>query len=559
MNNYIKPTINLSVSGQINRIDFVKANTKPSINKDGIESLKIVGEHLQHKLDEIKKLIKITTFLSKHNISTFDEISNLECETTKSFLLHNNNDVFTILPINRLNELQEHTGNYELLKKDLAFKKIYQQSVLPATVNEWKRTIEEEAKNISIEEARIEYLKQSERDNKFKMFCENYKPSISLGIEEVYTLTLDNLQEPEDNVYILEKKRHELHYKNIINGLTIEQKYLKQALSILEDFINQRGEFKGLPTPNDLRVASIGTKKPLKWLDVDDIHKEKVKKLLKSTAPEILQKLEDEDNPNEIISHFIGIKLTKTELRILKTLRALVDRAFKLGEIQSYSHKVRIIRADFYKEYGLELLENGNGYHSDQTKKVREVLFSGTSNLTKRMFFNNSQNKTVLVTAFVMKIEWEEKNNYFEVMLDDIIFVKDKSDEYSYYYEDLQGLNRLLKKMPNSDAVFELHGYLEYALRENSHDFNTRTLLEQSGLIKTYNSKNPNKAINTLETILGNMVKVKTLISKWKLEKSFSDPNGKYILTNIRQKEISPAKSNKKLITKNCKNKKRYN
>jgi len=423
---------------------------------------------------------------------------------------------------------------------------------LPATVNEWKRTIEEEAKNISIEEARIEYLKQSERDNKFKMFCENYKPSISLGIEEVYTLTLDNLQEPEDNVYILEKKRHELHYKNIINGLTIEQKYLKQALSILEDFINQRGEFKGLPTPNDLRVASIGTKKPLKWLDVDDIHKEKVKKLLKSTAPEILQKLEDDDNPNEIISHFIGIKLTKTELRILKTLRALVDRAFKLGEIQSYSHKVRIIRADFYKEYGLKPRLSG-GYEDNQTKKIREVLFSGTSNLTKRMFFNNSQNKTVLVTAFVMKIEWEEKNNYFEVMLDDIIFVKDKSDKYSYYYEDLQGLNRLIELMPNSDIAFELHGYLEYSLRVNVQEFGITKMINASDSLSKRYKKDKNEQKTRIERVLENMVKAKTLISCWK--KEIGKNEIKYILTNIRQTE----NNNKKILTKTKKIQKKCN
>lgn len=77
------------------------------------------------------------------------------------------------------------------------------------------------------------------------------------------------------------------------------------------------------------------------------------------------------------------------------------------------------------------------GYEDNQTKEIREILFSGNSNLTKRMFFNDSQNVRVLVTSFILKLEWKEKNNYFDIMLDDIIFVKDKSKKYSYYYEDL--------------------------------------------------------------------------------------------------------------------------
>lgn len=341
----------------------------------------------------------------------------------------------------------------------------------------------------------------------------------------------------------------------------------KNFLKFLEDFINKY-DLKiqildhndniiystglGLATPNDVKIASIGTKQTLKWLDVDDNHKQKVKELLKSTAPEILQKLEDDDNPNEIISHFIGIKLTKIELRILKTLRALVDRSFKLKEIQAYSHKVRIIRSDFYKEYGLKPRASG-GYEDNQTKKIREVLFSGTSNLTKRIFFNNSQNKTVLVTAFVMKIEWEEKNNYFEVMLDDIIFVKDGVDKYSYYYEDLQGLNRLLELMPNSNAAFDIHGYLEYSVRLNVQEFGiTKIAGANDGLPKRY-QKHKKETENLIEEVLDNMVKVKTIISKW--QKVIGKNETKYLLTNIRQKEIS----NNTVTTKKVKGKKRYN
>jgi hypothetical protein len=339
----------------------------------------------------------------------------------------------------------------------------------------------------------------------------------------------------------------------------------KNFLKFLEDFINKY-DLKiqilhknnnvvystglGLATPNDVKIASIGTKQTLKWLDVDDNHKQKVKELLKSTAPEILQKLEDDDNPNEIIAQFIGIKLTKTESRLLKTLRALVDRAFKLKEIQSYSHKVRITRADLYKEYGLKPRLCG-GYEDNQTKKIREILFSRTSNLTKRIFFNNSQNKTILVTAFVLTVE--DKGNYFEVMLDDIIFVKDGVDKYSYYYEDLQGLNRLLELMPNSNAAFDIHGYLEYSVRLNVQEFGiTKIAGSNDGLLKRY-QKHKKETEKLIEEVLDNMVKVKTIISKW--QKVIGKNETKYLLTNIRQKEIS----NNTITTKKAKGKKKYN
>lgn len=361
------------------------------------------------------------------------------------------------------------------------------------------------------------------------------------------------LIDPESKIqleYDYKKQEIDNHCNNIIPYLKNELKHTNETLELIQDILYNIENLKGLATPNDVRIASIGTKQTLKWLDVDDNHKEKVKELLKSTAPEILQKLEDDDNSNEIISHFIGIKLTKTESRILKTLRALVDRAFKLREIQSYSHKVRITRADFYKEYGLKSRLCG-GYEDNQTKKIREVLFSGNSNLTKRIFFKNSKNKTVLVTAFILKIEWEEEqNNYFDVMLDDIIFVKDKSDKYSYYYEDLQGLNRLIELMPNSDIAFDIHGYLEYSLKLNVQEFGITKIINASdSLLKRY-QKDKKGTDYRIEKVLDNMIKAKTLISKWK--KLIGKNETKYSLTNIRQKEIS----NEIVAIKNKKNKK---
>lgn len=297
---------------------------------------------------------------------------------------------------------------------------------------------------------------------------------------------------------------------------------------------------RGLATPNDLKIATIGTKQELKWRDIDTQHKDKVRGLLKSTAPEILSKLEDDENPDEIISQFIGIKLVKKELRILKTLRAMVDRAYKLGEIQDYSHKTRIYTADFYKEYGIKPRKIG-GYEDNQTKEIREILFNGTSNLTKNIFFNNSKNQTVMLTSFVLKVEWDKDNNYFEVMLDDIIFVKDKSDKYSYYYENLQGLNRLMELMPNSDSAFELHEYLEYSLKADNQPFGLTKLLNASPTLAKRYKKDKNGTIERLEKVLDGMIEARTLIKAWRKVEGKNETN--YILTNLYTKEKNSKKA----------------
>lgn len=270
-----------------------------------------------------------------------------------------------------------------------------------------------------------------------------------------------------------------------------------------------------------------------------------------ANAPEILDKLQDDENPNKIISQFIGIKLTKKELRLLKTLRAIVDRAYKLGEIKDYSHKTKIYNSDLYEEYGIKQRKEG-GHDDNQTQPLREILFSSTGNLTKRIFFNDSKDQKVLVTAFILKLEWDPNNNYFEVMLDDIIFVKDKSDKYSYYYENLKGLNRLMELMPNSDAAFELHEYLEYSLKATKQEFGLTKLLNGSQTLAKRYKKDKNGTIKNLEKILGKMIEAKTLISSW--QKIAGKNEIKYVFTNIYREE----KDRKIEYSKNSINNKKF-
>jgi hypothetical protein len=372
---------------------------------------------------------------------------------------------------------------------------------------EVKKLIQEKAESIPDEEAVNLY----------------YKGEINQFIRESRRKYLQNLTPKEVRA----------HYQRNIDKLQAKLEGISELIN------NPIQSDRGLATPNDLRVATMGTKQDLKWRDIDKQHQDKVKDLLKSTAPEILAKIDDDENPNEIISQFIGIKLIKKELRILKTLRAIVDRFYKLGMIQDHSHKTKIYTADFYKEYGLKPRKEG-GYDDNQTQPIRKILF-GSGNLTKRMFFNNSKHQKVMVTAFILRLEWETDNNYFEVTLDDIIFVKDKSDKYSYYYENLQGLNRLMELMPNSDSAFELHEYLEYSLKADNQPFGLTKLLNASPTLAKRYKKDKNGTIERLEKVLDGMIEARTLIKAWRKVEGKNETN--YILTNLYTKEKNSKKA----------------
>lgn len=70
-------------------------------------------------------------------------------------------------------------------------------------------------------------------------------------------------------------------------------------------------------------------------------------------------------------------------------------------------------------------------------------------------------------------------------------------------------------------------------------------------MLKRY-QKHKKEIENLIEQVLDNMVKVKTIISKW--QKVVGKNEKKYLLTNIRQKEIS-----NNLLIKNKKIKNKYN
>lgn len=487
MDAYIKPIITKSDENNIVQMRLVKAAEKPLISYDELDVIKKEIGILKNHIKGIDKQIRITTALQNDNIKFPDEIHNISCKKTKVLLT----------------DMENYIAVLDMLPKAPP-KIIESKTFLLNSECDIDKITEEEVKEEYYNFARFKINKDANDEHEYKY---------------IQNLTNEQLNN---------------HYNFKINSLDEQKLHWQNILDALNKIIYQAESSKGLATSNDLRAATMGAKKDIKWYNIGNEHRKKVKELLKSTAPEILEKLEDDENSNEIISQFIGIKLKKKELRILKTIRGLVDRAYKLGEIQDYGHKVRIYTDDFYKEYGFKRRKEG-GYDDNQTRSLREILFGSDSNLTKRIFFNDSENQRVLVTSFVLKIEWTEKNNYFDVILDDIIFVKDKADQYSYYYEDLKGFNRLLELMPNSDAAFNLHGYFEYSIKSKEQEFGLTKLLNHSGIIASYNNKQPTRTIKCIEKVLDNMVKANTLISGW--QKTQGKNEIKYILTNIRYED----------------------
>lgn len=92
--------------------------------------------------------------------------------------------------------------------------------------------------------------------------------------------------------------------------------------------------------------------------------------------------------------------------------------------------------------------------------------------------------------------------------------------------------------------------HLLSSLRGNVQPFGITKIINVSdSLLKRY-KKEKKRTEYRIEEVLDNMVKAKTLISKW--QKVIGKNETQYLLTNIRQKEISNT-------TKKAKKKKKYN
>jgi len=284
-------------------------------------------EYLTEKKQKIENQIKINQILKDNDIRFPDDIDRMTWNSDKALLTYDGNEptlynfyVPFLLP-------KAPTSIIEIKHKDIKQGELFNIEVLDGT--------KEKVEQFNIETPTEDQLNHT-RYNASLSIDYNYINSISspdIRLPEIqrlrreqadkinhtealniyYRSELLNFNEKIKEEYIrnLSKQEVQAHYKRNNDKLYEDLETINNYLKFLIN--NELLPSRGLATPNDLRTATMGTRQVLKWRDIDKQHQDKVKDLLKSTEPEISDRLEDDENPDEVISQFIGIKLRTTQ------------------------------------------------------------------------------------------------------------------------------------------------------------------------------------------------------------------------------------------------------
>ncbi len=414
-------------------------------------------------------------------------------------------------------------------------------------INEIHRLRKEQLREITDEEVRNIYY-----ENEIRKYNKDIKKEYIKSLSEEYI---------------------QLHYQKNITALKKELKEIRNKIRVLKDSNKNFLQLSLLQSPNHIYngVRGLEQKKQLSKAFGNHLNLGAITLAFKHTNPELYHEIESldsienkkkkvstyiQENSEKIISYIIGAKLNKREDIIFSTLRALAVKAFQNGIVDSPDRKITIKTTAFYTLCNLTKATEG-GYDTKEKRKIKDLLLNPESNLLKPIFYG--KDNTFVVTSFIKYLCWNNESTItFEI--DGMFFVNGEKG-LSYFYEDLEGRNRLISKMPRSDAAYKLHKYLSYSLKSVKQDFNITTLLEESGLINSYNKGQKNRALEELQKTLECMFEEKTIIKNHPMRlSSGSDNKGKYCLVNLRYNEIQLSKkikknkvkqNKKKLITSN--------
>ena len=275
--------------------------------------------------------------------------------------------------------------------------------------------------------------------------------------------------------------------------------------------------------------------------------------LLQKEEPEAHKKLEqlvkDEGNTTEVfnttLSIFIGKKLSRHASIALKAMTALAYREYNYCNITSLGSKTEVNSSDFWDLCNVK--KGSSGYDTRGKNLIKDAIYG---ELCEKIFYEDKA--SFFITHFVASFDHScKKKNKCIFQIDDMFLVPEGVEDYSYYYSDLEGCNRLMDKTKYKDKAYWLHHYLEHCIKKGEQEFNIKTLIEHVGLTNLFFTKREKtKATKILDTILDEMISANTLIYKRERLVSNSDPDGKYILSNLRLKDrivsIKRRKSSKK-------------
>ena len=334
-------------------------------------------------------------------------------------------------------------------------------------------------------------------------------------------------------------------YQFLMHFFHEAMEYEKEVIQSIRYSIYESQKTRGIKRTNAYFESLTPYKKELTIYDIENVtnNTKRILQLLEREAPIEHAKLQEianngEDAIKSSISIIVGKTLSKNASIALKAFTALAYRDYYFGKIPNLSSKISVKASEFWQL--CNIIQKDGKPHSRSKTVIQEVI---EEELRKDIIYKD--NKSYFITSFILNFSWENNHN-FTFQIDDMFLVYDEAEKFSYYYSDLEGCNRLMKKMNNSDAAYWLHHYLEHSIKKTVHPFNFSVLLEQARLTERYKIAKT-RTITLLYNILDAMVSEHTLIYDWKHIPSSSDTDGKIELYNLVYKDkVTSLKTSKK-------------
>ena len=496
---------------------------------------------LTKKKEDVETQIKINQILKDNNIKYLDDIDSMAPSSDKVLLTHYGNEHNTsynmyvpfLLPKapSRMVAIKHkdisELFSIEVLESTNA-EELEQFNIETPTEEQLNHTRYNSSFNID-----YEYIKNLSQDNNLNEFQidemkrlrreQANKITHAEALNKYYIHEIIHFNEGIKEEYIrnLSEQQVLAHYQRNIDKLHEELDQINNSIFHIKNK-NSGSQLSLLQSPSHLYSGTQGLEKKEKLSKVfntNNIDFNTINLMFKHTAPDVYHKIEEskekeskqhtiikyiKENQEQILNYIIGAKLNKLEDMIFNAFRFLAIKAYQLGQVDSPDRKITIKTSDLYKLCNITQKKRG-GYDTKQKRNIKESLRQ-ESNLLKRLFYEIDE--SFITTSFIKYLYWNNDNTVtFEI--DSMFFVNEEN--LSYFFEDIEGRNRLISRMPKSKSAYILHKYLSYSFKSAKQEFNVNTLLEQSGLIKSY-YKHPERTLQNLQKILDIMFEEKTII-----------------------------------------------
>lgn len=499
-------------------------------------------------LEFVELKLKVKTILLRHNILSLNDIESLQDQVDKDFLQENKNIVKNSL-CEILRELTYDSKEFQALRLQiLSNQPFYQQMKSnPAMVKKIQSRIS------AGEMTGNEVLELMGFSNLTEAVLNIYSATDFTTPEDILKRYSTNIDELKNDVTEIHSILSSL--KLSVLGLQQEYEYLGQ-LTYHSLFYGARKKQKG-------NIIELNKKQEEKNFLVDLIMSDD--SISKDEKMKALKNIENEDVPYEI-GRWLGKKLSKHERRVLRVLRYTIHSMIKEKRVTGVGkslYEAEIALSEIYEEYGLVRNKHGK-YDYNQTKIIQDILFGlSTKGLHEDILFKH---KKIFKTRFILqaeeitqkvmiekdKVEVEQIQRIgIRIAMPYFLFVSE-DDADNYYYLDPIGFKKFMsiKGMTQSEAAFEIAEYLEWYLSSKLEEriLDLSTLIEEAGdKLKALYKTRKKDAVNTVKTILNNMVQAGYLIKEYRLGKGASNQE-QLTLINLRHKLFTEQREKAKVL-----------